>query len=159
MIEVGDKIPSVDITVVNPKDQETIGADKLFAGKKVVLFGLPGAFTPTCSASHLPGYVVLADDFKAQGVDMLACVSVNDVFVMRAWGEQQNAEAITLLADICADFSKALGLAVEMPHLGGIRSQRYAMVIEDGNVTKLNVEAPKKFEVSDAKTMLAALSA
>lgn len=159
MIKVGDKIPSVDITVVNTKDQETISADKLFAGKKVIVFGLPGAFTPTCSASHLPGYVVLADDIKAQGVDMIACVSVNDAFVMRAWGEQQNAEEITLLADMAAEFSKALGLEVDLPNLGGLRSQRYAMIIDDGVVTKLNVEAPKQFDVSDAKTMLAALSA
>ncbi|MCB1860672.1 MAG: peroxiredoxin [Chromatiaceae bacterium] len=158
MIEVGNRIPSVDITVVTQKDQETIGADKLFAGKKVVMFGLPGAFTPTCSASHLPGFVVLADEIKAHGVDMIACVSVNDVFVMRAWSEQQNAEEITMLADVGAEFSKALGLAADMPQLGGYRSIRYAMIIEDGIVTKLNVEEPKQFEVSDAKTMLAALS-
>ncbi|MCB1830617.1 MAG: redoxin family protein [Gammaproteobacteria bacterium] len=158
MIEVGNRIPSVDITVVTQKDQETIGADKLFAGKKVVMFGLPGAFTPTCSASHLLGFVVLADEIKAHGVDMIACVSVNDVFVMRAWSEQQNAEEITMLADVGAEFSKALGLAADMPQLGGYRSIRYAMIIEDGIVTKLNVEEPKQFEVSDAKTMLAALS-
>ncbi|MCB1870615.1 MAG: peroxiredoxin [Gammaproteobacteria bacterium] len=158
MIEVGNRIPPVDITVVMQKDQETIGADKLFAGKKVVMFGLPGAFTPTCSASHLPGFVVLADEIKAHGVDMIACVSVNDVFVMRAWSEQQNAEEITMLADVGAEFSKALGLAADMPQLGGYRSIRYAMIIEDGIVTKLNVEEPKQFEVSDAKTMLAALS-
>ena len=158
MIEVGNRIPSVDITVVTQKDQETISADKLFAGKKVVMFGLPGAFTPTCSASHLPGFVVLADEIKAHGVDMIACVSVNDVFVMRAWSEQQNAEEITMLADVGAEFSKALGLAADMPQLGGYRSIRYAMIIEDGIVTKLNVEEPKQFEVSDAKTMLAALS-
>ena len=158
MIEVGNRIPSVDITVVTQKDQESITADKLFAGKKVVMFGLPGAFTPTCSASHLPGFVVLADEIKAHGVDMIACVSVNDVFVMRAWSEQQNAEEITMLADVGAEFSKALGLAADMPQLGGYRSIRYAMIIEDGIVTKLNVEEPKQFEVSDAKTMLAALS-
>ena len=158
MIEVGSKVPSVDITVVRPEGQETIAADKLLAGKKVVLFGLPGAFTPTCSASHLPGYVVLADDIKARGVDMIGCVSVNDVFVMRAWGEQNHAEEITMLADLGAVFTKALGLQEERPDLGGTRSQRYAMIVEDGTVTKLNVEVPKQFEVSDAKTMLAALS-
>ena len=158
MIEVGKSIPSVDITLVSAKDQETIKADKLFAGKKVVLFGLPGAFTPTCSASHLPGYVVLADKFKAQGVDMIACVSVNDIFVMRAWGEQQNAEEITLLADIGAKFTSALGLAEERADFGGLRSQRFAMIIEDGVVTKFNLEAPKEFKVSDAETMLAAIS-
>lgn len=158
MIQVGSKIPSVDITVVNPEGQETIAADKLFAGKKVVLFGLPGAFTPTCSASHLPGYVVLADDIKAHGVDMIGCVSVNDVFVMRAWGEQNHAEQITMLADPGAAFSTAIGLQEERPDLGGTRSQRYAMIVDDGVVTQMHVEAPKQFEVSDAKTMLAALS-
>lgn len=158
MIEVGSKIPSVQITVVTPDGQESVAADALFAGKKVLLFGLPGAFTPTCSASHLPGYVVLADDIKACGVDMIGCVSVNDAFVMRAWGEQNHAEEITMLADLGAVFSKALGLDEEKPDLGGTRSQRYAMIIDDGVVTRLNVEAPKQFEVSDAKTMLAALS-
>ena len=158
MISVGDRIPSVDITLVRPKEEETLKADQLFAGKRVVLFGLPGAFTPTCSASHLPGFVVLADEFKARGVDMVACLSVNDHFVMRAWGKQQNAEAITLLADIRAELSQALGLAVDIPGLGGVRSQRYAMIIDDGVVTKLNVEKPQKFEVSDAETMLTALS-
>ena len=158
MIQAGQTIPSVDITVVTPDGQETLPADKLFAGKRVILFGLPGAFTPTCSASHLPGYVVLADDIKARGVDMIACVSVNDAHVMRAWGLQNNAEEITMLADLGAIFTQAIGLAEERPDLGGVRSQRYAMIIEDGVVTKLNVEIPKQFEVSDAKTMLAALS-
>ena len=157
MIAPDNRIPAVDITVVRPDGQEKISAEKLFAGKKVVLFGLPGAFTPTCSASHLPGFVVLADEFKAQGVDMIACVSVNDVFVMRAWGEQQNAQAITLLADIAADFTKALGLEEERPDLGGVRSQRYSMIIDDGVVTRLNVENPKQFEVSKAESILAAL--
>ena len=158
MIETGDKIPSVDITVVQPDGQETVDTAKLFAGKKVVLFGLPGAFTPTCSANHLPGYVVLADDIKARGVDMIGCVSVNDVFVMRAWGEQNHAEQITMLADLGAVFTKALGLQEERPDLGGTRSRRYAMIIEDGTVMQLKVEAPKQLEVSDAKSMLAALS-
>ncbi|MCB1851793.1 MAG: peroxiredoxin [Gammaproteobacteria bacterium] len=158
MISVGDRIPSVDITLVGPKEEETLKADHLFAGKRVVLFGLPGAFTPTCSASHLPGFVVLADEFKARGVDMVACLSVNDHFVMRAWGKQQNAEAITLLADIRAELSQALGLAVDIPGLGGVRSRRYAMIVDDGVVTKLNVEEPQKFDVSDAETMLTALS-
>ena len=157
MIKVGDKIPSVDITVVNTKDQETISADKLFAGKKVIVFGLPGAFTPTCSASHLPGYVVLADDIKAQGVDMIACVSVNDAFVMRAWGEQQNAEEITLLADMAAEFSKALGLEVDLPNLGGLRSQRYAMVVDDGVVSALNVDEGGALDVSSAESVMKAL--
>jgi len=158
MIEVGNKIPSVDVIVVAPDSQETIGANKLFAGRKVVMFGLPGAFTPTCSASHLPGFVLLADEFKKEGVDMIACVSVNDIFVMRAWGEQQNAEEIKMLADVGAEFTKALGLTEDRPDLGGLRSQRFAMIIDDGIVTLLNVEVPKRFEVSDAKTILAVLA-
>ena len=158
MIQVGQRIPPVELTVVTPDGVETVPADKLFTGKRVVLFGLPGAFTPTCSASHLPGYVILADEIKARGVDMIACVSVNDAHVMRAWGLQNNAEEITMLADLGAVFAQALGLAEERPDLGGIRSQRYAMIIEDAVVAKLNVEVPKQFEVSDAKTMLAALS-
>ena len=157
MIKEGDRIPSVDITAVTPDGQETLSADRLFIGKKVVLFGVPGAFTPTCSASHLPGFVALADQIKARGADMIACVSINDVFVMRAWGEQQNAEAITLLADLGGVFTDAVGLGEPRPDLGGTRSQRYAMIIEDGVVTKLNVEIPKEFEVSDAETMLGAL--
>lgn len=158
MIQVGQKIPSVDVTVVMPESQETLPANQLFAGKKVVLFGLPGAFTPTCSVSHLPGYVVLADEIKAHGVDMIACISVNDVFVMRAWGKQNNAEEITLLADLGAILTKALGLEEERPDLGGTRSRRYAMIVDEGVVTKMNVEAPKQFEISDAETILAALS-
>ena len=157
MIKEGDRIPSVDITVVTPDDRETLSADRLFSGKKIVLFGVPGAFTPTCSASHLPGFVALADQIKARDVDMIACVSINDVFVMRAWGEQQNAEAITLLADLDGAFTDAIGLGEARPDLGGRRSQRYAMIIEDGVVTKLNVEIPKEFKVSDAETMLNAL--
>jgi len=158
MIEEGDRIPSVDITVVTPDGLETLSADRLFSGKKVVLFGVPGAFTPTCSASHLPGFVALADQIKARGVDMIACISINDVFVMRAWGEQQNAEAITLLADLGGVFTDAVGLGEPRPDLGGTRSQRYAMIVENDVVTKLNIEIPKEFEVSDAETMLAALS-
>jgi len=158
MIEEGDRIPSVDITVVTPDGLETLSADRLFSGKKVVLFGVPGAFTPTCSASHLPGFVALADQIKARGVDMIACISINDVFVMRAWGELQNAEAITLLADLGGVFTDAVGLGEPRPDLGGTRSQRYAMIVENDVVTKLNIEIPKEFEVSDAETMLAALS-
>lgn len=158
MIQVGSEIPAADVTIVGSDSVETVPARQLFANKKVLLFGLPGAFTPTCSAAHLPGYVVLADEITSQGVDMIACLSVNDGFVMRAWGEQQNAEKITLLADLGAVFTRALGLGEDRPDLGGVRSQRYAMIIDHGKVTHLNVEQPKQFEVSDAKTMLALLS-
>lgn len=157
MIKVGDKIPAVNITVAAADGHQTVSAAELFAGKKVVLFALPGAYTPTCSAAHLPGYVVAADDFKEKGVDMIACLSVNDAFVMQAWGEAQNAEHITMLADGGGAFTQAVGLVMETGDFGGLRSQRYAMVIEDGVVTLLNVEEPKTFEVSKAETILAVL--
>jgi len=157
MISIGKEIPAVNVTVVTPEGQETVSANELFAGKKVVLFAVPGAFTPTCSAHHLPGFVVLADDIKAKGVDLIACLSVNDAFVMKIWGEQQNAEAITMIADGGAAFTKALGLTMETGDFGGTRSQRYAMIIEDGKVTTLNIEEPKQFEVSKAEAILAVL--
>ncbi|WP_210395912.1 peroxiredoxin [Motiliproteus sediminis] len=157
MIAVGDKIPAVNLTLVAAEGDEVLTADALFAGKKVVLFAVPGAFTPTCSRAHLPGFVVHADEIKAKGVDMIACVAVNDGFVMRAWGEQQNAEAITMLADGGAAFTNAIGLTMDTGDFGGVRSQRYAMIVEDGSVTHLNVEQPKSFEVSSAEAMLALL--
>lgn len=157
MIRTGDSIPAVNITALTAGEQETLPASELFAGKKVVLFALPGAFTPTCSNTHLPGYVVKADEFRAKGVDMIACLSVNDSFVMRAWGQSQNAEALTLLADGGGALTQALGLGVDTADFGGLRSRRYAMIIEDGVVTALNVEEPKKLEVSDAETLLALL--
>lgn len=156
MIRIGDKIPAVNVTIAGAEHQ-TVSAAELFADKKVVLFALPGAFTPTCSASHLPGYVVHADAFKAKGVDMIACLSVNDAFVMHAWGEAQNAEFITMLADGGGSLTKALGLETETGDFGGMRSQRYAMVIDDGVITLLNVEEPKVFEVSKAEVILEAL--
>ena len=156
MVQIGDKFPAVNVTIAGTEHQ-TVSAADLFAGKKVVLIALPGAFTPTCSAAHLPGYVVHADDFKAKGVDMIACLSVNDAFVMRAWGEAQNAEYIKMLADGGAALTKALGLETETNDFGGIRSQRYAMVIDNGVVSLLNVEAPKAFEVSKAEVILDAL--
>lgn len=157
MIQVGEKIPAVDVTVASAEGHKKINAVDLFVGKKVVLFALPGAFTPTCSAAHLPGYVVHADDLKAKGVDMIACLSVNDAFVMQAWGEAQNAENLTMIADGGAALTKALGLVLETGDFGGTRSQRYAMVLEDGVVKLLNVEAPNSFEVSKAEVVLNAL--
>jgi peroxiredoxin len=138
---------------------ETINSDELFAGKKVVLFALPGAFTPTCSASHLPGYVVSADDLIARGVERIICLSVNDAYVMDAWGKQNNVDdLIMMIADGSAHFTRALGLEIDRDAAGmGIRSQRYAMVVNNGVVEVLNVEAPKEFKVSDAQTILAAL--
>ena len=157
MIQVGDSIPAVNLTAITGDDQQSDTADKLFAGKKVVLFAVPGAFTPTCSNAHLPGFVVKADEIRAKGVDMIACLSVNDAFVMKAWAQAQNAEQLTMLADGGAAFSEALGLTMPTGDFGGVRSQRFAMIIEDGKVTQLNVEAPKTFDVSSAEAMLALL--
>ena len=132
--------------------------EEIFAGKKVVLFAVPGAFTPTCSMAHLPGYVVNADSIKAKGVDTIACVSVNDAFVMDAWGQNKNAEELLMLGDGNGDLTEALGLTMDGSGFGlGKRSQRYAMIVEDGTVTKLSVEAPGKLEVSAAEASLEAL--
>ena len=158
-IQVGDKIPSVDLQFMGSDGVETINSDALFGGKKVVLFALPGAYTPTCSAAHLPGYVVHSDALKAKGVDLIACLSVNDAFVMDAWGKVHNADdQVMMLADGSARFSKAVGLELDLDARGmGIRSQRYSMLINDGVVEKLNIEGPGEFKVSDAETMLASL--
>ncbi len=154
-INVGDKIPAATLAIMGKDGPESISTDEIFNGKKVVLFALPGAFTPTCSASHLPGYVINADKIKAAGVDTIACLSVNDPFVMGAWGESQNAESILMLADGSADFTKAVGLELDLTERGfGVRSDRYAMIVDDGVVTHLNREAPGKFEVSGAETIL-----
>ena len=157
MIKVGDKLPEITFSLRQEGNNTNPGTADIFADKKVVLFAVPGAFTPTCSEAHLPGYVVLADKFKAKGVDSIVCTSVNDAFVMAAWGENQNAEQLIMLADGGADFAIATGLAKETGTFGGVRSLRYAMLVENGVVRVLNVEAPGKFEVSDAETMLAAL--
>jgi peroxiredoxin len=158
-IKIGDKIPAVDLQHMTDSGIETINSKELFSGKKVVLFALPGAFTPTCSASHLPGYVVASDDLFAKGVDLIICLSVNDAFVMDAWGKQHNADdRVMMIADGSAHFSRAVGLEIDLDATGmGIRSRRYAMVVNDAVIELLNVEAPKKFEVSDAETILASL--
>ena len=158
MIEQGQVLPAgITLGELTNEGMVTHNVAELFSGKKVVLFAVPGAFTPTCSESHLPGYVVLADQFQAKGVDIIACVSVNDAFVMKAWGQAQNASELMMLADGDASFTQALGLEMDTAGFGGVRSQRYAMIIEDGVVTQLNVEAPKAFEVSKAEAVLAAL--
>jgi peroxiredoxin len=158
-IQVGEKMPSANLQHMDGDGVETISSDDLFGGKKVVLFALPGAFTPTCSAAHLPGYVVASDDLFARGVDRIVCLSVNDAFVMDAWGKAHNADdRVMMIADGSATFTRALGLELDLDAAGmGVRSQRYAMVVNDGIVEVLNVEAPKEFKVSDAQTMLAAL--
>lgn len=157
MIEKGHTLPTATLSELTDEGMVTHTTDELFANKRVVLFAVPGAFTPTCSEAHLPGYVVLADQIKATGVDIIACVSVNDAFVMNAWGEAQNATEIMMLGDGDASFTKALGLEMDTAGFGGVRSQRYAMIIEDGVVTQLNVEQPKQFEASKAETVLALL--
>ncbi|MBD8513523.1 peroxiredoxin [Photobacterium sp. 2_MG-2023] len=157
MIQQGQTLPAATLGELTKDGMVNHDVAELFAGKKVVLFAVPGAFTPTCSESHLPGYVVLADQLKAKGVDIIACVSVNDAFVMQAWGEAQNASEIMMLADGDGSFTKALGLEMDTAKFGGLRSQRYAMIIDNGVVTQLNVEAPKEFEVSKAETILASL--
>jgi len=155
-IKVGDRIPNVSLKHMDKDGMQTVSTDDLFKGKKVVLFALPGAFTPTCSAKHLPGFVNHFDDIKAKGVDTVACLSVNDAFVMDAWGKQQNAtDKVLMLADGNGDFSKAVGLTMDGTSYGmGLRASRYAMVVQDGVVKALNVEAPGAFEVSSAEAVL-----
>ena len=158
-IAVGEKIPAVTLSHMVADNPKNITTDELFSGKKVVLFALPGAFTPTCSARHLPGYVEKADELFSKGVDRIVCLSVNDAYVMGAWGDDHNVgDKVMMIADGNADFARAVGLDLDLTKRGmGIRSQRYAMVVEDGVVTLLNVEAPAKFEVSDAETILNSL--
>ena len=157
MITVGQSLPAGEFTFITAEGKQVQDTQALFAGKKVVLFAVPGAFTPTCSNAHLPGYVVLADEFKAKGVDALYCLSVNDAFVMKAWQAAQNADAITMLADGDGSWTRALGLAKETGTVGGLRAQRFALIANDGVVEQLFVEAPGKFEVSDAQSLLAVL--
>ncbi|XP_050522764.1 peroxiredoxin-5, mitochondrial isoform X2 [Daktulosphaira vitifoliae] len=138
-VKVGDIIPNVELTENKPDNK--INIFELCKGKTVVLFAVPGAFTPGCSKTHLPGYVASADDLKKKGVDEIVCISVNDPFVMAAWAQNQNAEGkVRLLADPNAELTKALDLAIDLPPLGGIRSKRYSMLIKDSKVVQLNVE-------------------
>jgi glutaredoxin/glutathione-dependent peroxiredoxin len=158
-IKVGDKIPSVTLMQMKDGGPKPVSTDELFKGKKVALFALPGAFTPTCSAKHLPGYIQQYDALKAKGIDAVACLSVNDAFVMGAWGMQQDAgDKVMMLADGNGDFTRAVGLEMDGSKFGmGKRSQRYSMIVEDGVVKSLNVEAPGAFEVSSADHMMALL--
>ena len=158
-IQVGDKVPSATLKYLSPEGPKDITTDELFRGKKVALFAVPGAFTPTCSQRHLPGYVDQASQLKAKGVDQIACVSVNDAFVMGAWGkEHQAGDNVVMLGDGSAEFTKAIGLELDRLKEGmGIRSQRYAMLVDNGVVKKLHVEKPGEYGVSSAETMLEAL--
>jgi peroxiredoxin (alkyl hydroperoxide reductase subunit C) len=158
-IKVGDSIPSAKLMTPTPDGPKEISTDEIFKGKKVVLFAVPGAFTPTCSAKHVPGFVQEADALHAKGVDTIACIAVNDVFVMGAWGKDQGVgDKILMLADGSGAFTKALGLELDLVARGlGVRSQRYALIADDGKVTHLAVEAPGGFDVSRAEAVLAAL--
>ncbi len=168
MINVGDTIPHTTLMEFSEVEGEgcSIGPNavdvaKATAGKTIALFALPGAFTPTCSAKHVPGYVAKFDQLKAAGVDEIWCVSVNDAFVMGAWAREQKTDGkVRMLADGSADFTKQTGLTLDLTARGmGLRSNRYSMLIKDGKVAKLNIEGPGKFEVSDADTLLSQLHA
>lgn len=152
-----ETMPNGQLTQRLNGETVTHNAIELFANKKIALFAVPGAFTPTCSASHLPGFVALADKIKAKGIDAIVCVSVNDAFVMEAWGQAHNAEEIMMLGDGDGSYTKALGLDKETGSFGGIRSQRYSMIVDNGVITSLNVEQPKEFKISDAETLLGQL--
>ncbi len=158
-VHVGDKVPSATLMEMKDGGPTPVKTDDLFAGKKVVVFALPGAFTPTCSAKHVPGFVQHAEEFKAKGIDAIACVSVNDAFVMGAWGENQKAgDKVLMLADGNGDFTRAMGLEMDGSRFGmGKRSQRYAMIVDDGVIKVLNVEEPGAFSVSSAEHVLGQL--
>lgn len=158
-IKVGDKIPAATLAHMTADGPTNISTEDLFSGKKVALFALPGAFTPTCSAQHLPGFVRHSDDLKAKGVDIVACLSVNDAFVMDAWGKDQNVGGrVTLVADGSADFTKAAGLEFDLSSKGlGVRCQRFSMVVDDGVITTLNIDESGALKTSSAENMLAQL--
>ncbi len=158
-IKVGDQIPEVRLMQATAEGPKEVSTTDLFGGGTVVLFGVPGAFTPTCSAKHLPGFVQHAEALKAKGVDSIACMSVNDAFVMRAWAKDQGiTEEVVMLADGSAAFTKALGLELDLTARGlGLRCQRFALIAKGGKVTHIAVEAPGAFEVSKAEAVLAAL--
>lgn len=158
-VSIGDKIPSATLAYMSDEGPASIATDELFKGKTVALFALPGAFTPTCSAKHLPGFVQRADEIRAKGVDLIVCLSVNDAFVMGAWGEQQGAgDKVMMVADGNGELTKELGLDMDASGFGmGLRSQRYSMLVEDGVIKQLNVEEPGAFQVSSAEHMIGQL--
>lgn len=158
-IKVGDKIPSVTLMHMGADGPKGISTDELFGGKTVAMFGVPGAFTPTCSAKHLPGFIANADALKGKGIDDIVCTSVNDVFVMGAWAKDQNTDGkVTLVADGDAAFTKATGLELDLTGKGlGVRNQRFSMVVEDGVVKVLNIDPGGGFETTSAEHMLGQL--
>ena len=157
-IQVGDKIPAANFKVMTADGPTDMSSEEVFGGTKVVFFAVPGAFTPGCSMTHLPGFVVNADAIKAKGADTIACMAVNDAFVMGAWGNAQNAEEILMLADGNGEFTNAIGLALDASGFGmGARAQRFGMIVDDGTVTYLGIEEPGEIKVSAAEAMLEAL--
>lgn len=157
-IAVGDTIPEVTLMKATPDGPEAVQSGEYFAGRKVALFSVPGAFTPTCSQKHLPGYIEKSGELRAAGIDEIACTSVNDAFVMSAWGSRDGGPDVTMLADGNAEFAKAVGLDADFTRFGmGERGQRYAMVVDNGKVTQLHVEAPGDFRVSSADYLLKSL--
>jgi peroxiredoxin len=158
-ISVGDRLPSANFVKATPDGPQPVSGEEFFAGRKVALFSVPGAFTPTCSARHLPGFVEKVEELKAKGVDEVACTAVNDAFVLNAWSEQAGAGGkVTMLADGNGDFAEAIGLTMDGSKFGmGKRGQRWSMIVEDGTVKELNVEEPGAFNVSSADYMLAQL--
>jgi peroxiredoxin len=158
-IQIGDRIPSATLLTATADGPQPIDGESFFGGRKVALFSVPGAFTPTCSARHLPGYVERAEELRNKGVDEVACVAVNDAFVMQAWGQQAGAEGkVTMLADGNGEFAKAMGLTMDASKFGmGTRGQRWSAIVDDGVVTELNVEEPGAFSVSSAETLLSQL--
>jgi peroxiredoxin len=154
-IQIGDRIPDATLTIASADGPQQVSSADFFAGKKVALFAVPGAFTPTCSARHLPSYVEKAGELKAKGIDEIACVSVNDPFVMGAWNERDGSSDITMIADGNGELTEALGLSFDGSKFGmGKRSQRYSMIVDDGTVEQVNVEAPGDYRVSGAEAML-----
>jgi len=157
-ISVGDKVPDVTMVKATPEGPQQLSSGEFFAGRKVALFSVPGAFTPTCSAKHLPGYVDKSSELKSKGVEEIACTAVNDAFVMNAWNKTDGSEEITMLADGNGDFVEACGLTMDGTGFGmGKRGQRFSMVVNDGTVEQLNVEQPGDFKVSSAEHMLGQL--
>ncbi|MBT5413724.1 MAG: peroxiredoxin [Rhodospirillaceae bacterium] len=158
-IKVGDKVPSASLKEMGPDGPQEVSTDELFAGKTVALFAVPGAFTPTCSAKHLPGFVEKAGALKGKGVDEIVCLSVNDAFVMGAWGKDQKVgDKVRMMADGSADLTRKMGLELDLNPMGlGTRSRRYSMVVKDGKVAKLNLEEGGAYAVSDADTMFGQL--
>ena len=154
-IQVGDKVPEANFKVMTAEGPQDLSSDDVFGGKKVVFFAVPGAFTPGCSITHLPGFVVNSDAIKAKGVDTIACMAVNDAFVMGAWGKAQNADEILMLADGNGEFTSALGLELNASGFGmGTRAMRFGMIVENGTVSHLAIEASGEIKVSSAEAIL-----